>query len=355
MVRYAGVCASAAVALWFFFSGRKPLRQRFIDATLAAVVPVIVLGAWVLRSASLPNDQGGVEVAVYGKLGPTLREGLGTITDWLAPGIESDAARATLALVMCLGIAFVVAKARSLMLLEPQSRDAAESNAAANSPAEPDLHAGVYRRNGANSRAREFLRADGLLLACYLAVLLSARMFVGDAIPFDFRLLAPAIMLAEAAIVVLVADYVSHANWPARLAVGVVALLWFGGSVTVSSSTALEAITDGSDFSASDWRDSPTLEWVQTGGKRWTIFTNWPPAVYFRTGRTAHDIPQSLDTADLREFGQILSEGHGAFVAFDSYNTDYPPTDSIAHAMRLVEVAHFQDGEIWVSPGTAAK
>ena len=352
MVRYAGVCAPAAVVLWFFFSERKPLRQRFLDAAQTAVVPVIALGAWVLRSARLPNGQGGVELAVYGKLGPTLREGLGTIADWLVPGVESTTVRVALAVVMCVAIAFVAVKARSRLQLErlngDRSLDGATPHNSVNSHDAPDSHA-------PDSRRREFLRADVLLLGCYLAVLLSARTFVGDAIPFDFRLLAPAILLAEAAIVVLVAAYVSAATRPARLAIGVVALLWLVGSVTVSSSTALEAIRDGSDFSASDWRDSPTLEWVRTHGAGWTLFTNWPAAVYFSTGRTTHDIPQSLDTADLREFGEILRERHGAFVAFDSYNTDYPPTDSIAHAMRLVEAAHLQDGKIWVSPGTAAK
>jgi hypothetical protein len=80
------------------------------------------------------------------------------------------------------------------------------------------------------------------------------------------------------------------------------------------------------------------------------IFTNWPAAVYFRTGRITRDVPQSLDTAELREFGETLRERHGVFVAFSSYNTDYPPSDSIARGAGLVKAERFSDGTVWVSP-----
>jgi hypothetical protein len=130
-----------------------------------------------------------------------------------------------------------------------------------------------------------------------------------------------------------------------------VAGLWLIGSISVSSASATDTMADGSDFSSSEWRASPTVEWVRKHGTGSTIFTNWPAAVYFMTGRITRDIPQSLDTAELREFGETVREQHGVFVAFSSYNTDYPPSDSIARRAGLVETREFSDGKLWVSPG----
>jgi hypothetical protein len=193
------------------------------------------------------------------------------------------------------------------------------------------------------------------MLACYMATLAAARMFVGDAIPFDFRLLAPAILLAEAAIVVVLATFMSRAGRAARMATASVVALWLVGSVSVSLSQASDAMTDGSDFASSDWRSSPTIGWVKSRSANWTIFTNWPAAVYFRADRIVRDVPQSLDTAELRKFGEIMRERHGAFVAFSSYNTDYPPSDAIARGAGLVEARRFTDGKVWVSPGSEGR
>jgi hypothetical protein len=319
MVRYAGVCALIAVVLWFFFSDQKPLRQRFADAAKAAVVPAIAIGAWMIRGALVSDAQGGMEIRVYGNFGPTLREGLSTIVDWLAPALEAPGLRALAAIIVAAAIGFVILQSAQVIRNREQTFD--------------------------------FLKADLLMLGCYIGTLITARMFVGDAIPFDFRILAPAILLAEAGIVVVMATSLSRAHKPMRIGVATLGGLWLIGSIAVSSQSAADTMSDGSDFSSSDWRASPTLQWVKTQGAGRTIFTNWPPAIYFLAGRNSRDVPQSLDTAELREFGETLRDQHGVFVAFSSYNTDYPPSDSIARGAGLVEVRQFSDGKIWVCPG----
>jgi hypothetical protein len=317
MVRYAGVCAAMAAVLWFFFSDQKPVRRRFTDATKAALVPAIAIGWWVIRNTMLPDAKSGMEVSVYGHLAPTLREGIATIADWLAPGIETQPLQVLAVIAMAAAIVFIMAK--------------------------------TLRSIRTNEHTLVFMKADLLMLSCYVATLIAARLFVGDAIPFDFRLLAPAILLAEAAIVVALAIFVSRAGRAMRIVVASVAGLWLAGSVFVSSQSAADAITDGFDLASSEWRESPTLGWVRSHSAGWTIFTNWPAAVYFGTSRVARDIPQSLDTAELRSFGETLREQHGAFVALSLYNTDYPPTDSIARGAGLVEAERFSDGKVWVS------
>ncbi len=329
MVRYAGICAPAAVVLWFFFRGQKQLRQRFVDAGKAALVPVIGFGGWLIRSARVPDGQGGAGIAPYGHFGATLREGAQTIADWLAPGIESPSLQAIVAISVVVAITVIVVTA--------WRRIAAQS------------------RVGRSAGALLLLRADILLLSCYVAILLSARLLVGDAIPFDFRLLAPAVLLAEVGIAVALMSFLGGATRPIQATVIALLCLWVVGSIAVSSADAWDSVTIGYDFASTDWRASPTLKWVRTGSAGWTLFTDWPAAVYFHTHRIARDIPASLDTTDLREFGKILRERHGAFVAFTAYNTDYPPPDSIAHALGLVQARNFSDGKVWVSPATEPK
>jgi hypothetical protein len=321
MVRYAGVCAPAAVVLWFFFSGRKSLRARITDAAEAAVVPAIVIAGWLLRSMRVGDSSGSPELALNGNFGPTFREATQTFAEWLAPGMHPPIAQLIVALALAIGVAAAVVN-------------------------------GV-RRCGAPTHT--FLRADALLLSCYLFVLVSARVLVGGAIPFDFRLLAPAILLAEGAIVVAVARYLAGATRNGRRIVITACALWFAASLAQSARDASDAITDGYDFASSDWRESPTLEWVRSRSAGRTLFSNWPAAIYFGTSRIARDIPQSLDSADLRKFGEILERSHGALVAFSSQNPDYPPGNSIARALGLAEAGQFSDGTVWVSPTAGSR
>lgn len=320
MIRYAGVCAPAALVLWLLFTGDRPIRQRIVDAAKASVFPIIAIAAWIIRISRVSEGQGGAEVAVYGKLGPTLRQGASTLADWLAPALAPTAVRGAIALLLAFAAIWIVGNA----ITRP--------------------------RTERGDRGRELLRATALFLVCYAAVLMAARIFVGDAIPFDFRLLAPTILLCEMMIVIGLGVALPRASrWIQAVTIGVIAL-WFAGSIWVSAQEVVDAVTDGDDFASQDWAESPTLQWVKSQSRDWMLFTNWPAAVYFWTPRIAHDIPQSLDTATLNEFKGILRERHGAFVAFNEYNTDYPPSDSMAHALGLVEARDFDDGKVWVLP-----
>lgn len=316
ITRYAGVCVPMAVVLWFFFVDRKPLRQRFGHAAKAAAIPAIVIGAWVVRSARVSDGEGGAHLALNGKWGPTLRQGASTIADWLAPAIVESDGRAVIAVALAAGIAIVIARAL---------------------------------RDVETSKAFDLFKATAVLLGCYVVVLLSARLLIGDGIPFDFRILFPIIVLLEILIAISAAVVLQRSAKTFRLGALAVLALWLAGSALATGQNAFRAISDGSDFASSDWRDSPTLAWVRSRGAGWSLFTNWPAAVYFRTSRVARDVPQSLAGAELNEFHGILNKDHGAFVAFATYNTDYPPSDSIARKMGLVELARFSDGTVWVT------
>ena len=321
MTRYAGVCAPAAVVLWFFFHGDKTLRKRITDAAQAAVVPTVVIAGWLLRSFREGDISGSPELGLNGNFGVTFREATQTFADWLAPGIDQPTLQLIVALTLAAGIIVIVVKGA----------------------------------RHCSPRARTIMRADALLLGCYLFVLMSARVLVGSAIPFDFRLLAPAILLAEIRIILAIAGYLAQAGTVARRVVITVSALWFAASATQSARDASDAVTEGYDFASSDWRESPTLDWVRSSSAGRTLFSNWPAAIYFKTPRIARDIPQSLDTADLREFAEILERSHGALVAFSVDNPDYPSGDSLARTLGLQKLAQFDDGTVWVAPTGISK
>ncbi|MEP6905853.1 MAG: hypothetical protein ABI875_07190, partial [Gemmatimonadales bacterium] len=192
MTRYAGVCAPAAIVLWLFFTGNKTLRQRITDAAKAAAIPGIVIALWLLRSFRVGDSSGAPEFALHGNFGVTFREARQTFADWLAPGINPPTLQLIVALTLAAGaIAMVVNGARH-----------------------------------SSSRARTIMRADALLLGCYLLVLMSARVLVGSAIPFDFRLLAPGILLAEIGLILAIAGYLAQAGTASRRIAIAVCALW---------------------------------------------------------------------------------------------------------------------------------
>jgi hypothetical protein len=182
-------------------------------------------------------------------------------------------------------------------------------------------------------------------------VLLSARLFAGDTIPFDFRILAPAILLGE--LLILVSASRALPGMARRLKVASLALfaLWIAGSIAADLPVVRDGFSDGLDFAGSDWRLSDTVEWVKSDGNGRTLFSNWPPAIYFHAHRIARDLPDSLDCDDLHLFRQILEQKRGAIVAFNEPSPDYPPSDSIAHLMGLRIEARLSDGEIWTASG----
>jgi hypothetical protein len=84
LVRYAGVSLVVAAALWRV---RHPglIRDR-VRGALAALAPgLVVQTLWVLRTRRVAPTESIRDFAVYGDIGGTLAQGLGTVLSWLVP------------------------------------------------------------------------------------------------------------------------------------------------------------------------------------------------------------------------------------------------------------------------------
>jgi hypothetical protein len=297
MDRYVGAGVVGAVALWVIGQPGVPWRTRLRDVALVTLPAALLLRIWTSRHAEIRR------MASYGNFYATLRSGGSTMGDWLAPGITAPALRWVVAIVIALLAVLAVARA--------------------------------WRR-------RPIIVAATLLSVCLIAVTVVSRLFADPNIPFDQRILAPLFVLAELAVVAAL----DQAPRITKLLLGA----WGVASAVVSIGAIQFALDDGNDFASADWRYSPTVAWVRDSANGRTLYTNWPVALYFHAGRSAHGLPPALEPLMLRRFGDRLARTHGLMVAFDVPSPDAAPPDSIAERLRLRRVARLDDGTVWDLP-----
>jgi hypothetical protein len=381
MLRYAGLPLVAAAAWWAFASpvgpretGDRVWPARFRRAALVLAPTVCTLGPWFLRTEQLGGSHSVRTFGIYPGFGATASEGVHTIANWLAP-IGSGTSHALLAALSAFMVVWVLVGAwRRLRRVEQRGVDAALpvedvdrdaiGRAARDGSTETStlLHSppvGATRAPpppDAARRSRVVLQAAAYLGVAYLLFLAASRLF-GDAyIPFDERLLAPVLLLAAVAVAVALPVWWRVQPRAARIAAALVLSAWVAASIFTSVQTMAVARDDGGDFAGIDWQDSPTIAWVRdsAGGLHRTLYTNWPPAVYFQAGRASHDLPAVLDPLTLRRFHDRLSRTRGVLVAFNTPSPDVAPPQALAQALGLREIARYADGTVWDLPEDSA-
>ena len=320
MVRYAGVSLVGAAVLWSV-TRRAPLRERVQRAMLAALPAVLLEGAWVIRTRIASGGQHAIRhFALYGDLGPTLREGGATLRDWLVP--ETDVEwpvphRAVIALVAAaVLVTLVVLGARA---------------------ARADTRRPAWRT----------LRACALLVACYAAMIIVSRLVADPAIPFDERILAPFLLLVSTAAAVAIACWWRTTDSRvARAAVGVVLVGWWGSSASVALDEGRFALDYGSDFAGEEWRHSPVLDWARTSGASHPLYTNWPAAVYFHLHRPSYSLPTADETEALASFVDTLRRRDGRVLLFSAADADDIVAPALIGQPGLRVLARTSDGVV---------
>jgi hypothetical protein len=194
------------------------------------------------------------------------------------------------------------------------------------------------------------LAAIAVVLGCYAAVLVTARLLADPNVPFDDRILAPAILLLEAAVATALGVWWAGRGAAARVVAALLVAGWLAAAAWTTLDHMTYALEEGADLAGSRWRESPLVAWVRARPPGTPLFTNWPPALYFHTHRAARDVPGSLDPALVRAFGDTLRRRSGVVVGFAAPTPDYAPPDSLAARLGLRRVASFADGAAWVSP-----
>jgi hypothetical protein len=320
MVRYAGVSLVGAAALWSL-TRRAPWRERVQRAMLAALPAVLLEGAWVIRTRIVSGGQHAIRhFALYGDLGPTVREGGATLRDWLVPETDLEWPLPHRAVIALVAAAVLV----TLIVLGARAA-----------------------RADTRRRAWRVLRACAVLGACYAAMIIVSRLVADPAIPFDERILAPFLLLVTTAAAVAIACWwrVTDSR-VARAAVAVVLVGWCGSSASVALHDGRFALDYGSDFAGEEWRHSPALEWARANGASHPLYTNWPAAVYFHLHRASYSLPRADETGAAGRFADTLRQRDGRAIVFDAVNADDVVAPSLIMQPGLRVIARLSDGVV---------
>jgi hypothetical protein len=340
MVRYAGASLVGAVVLWQF-ARRAPFRAR-VGRALVTVLPALLLeSVWVVRTRLAAGGAHAIrQFAIYGDLGPTLREGGATLRDWLVPETDAEWPLPHRSLI-------ALAVGAVLLALIVLGAHAARTEARRG----PHEAAAVDANAGAHGRAWRLLCACTLLAACYAAMIAVSRLVADPGIPLDERILAPFLLLATAAAAVSIACWWRTARSRlARTAVAVALLGWCVGSASVTLDDGRFALDYGSDFAGEDWRHSALLDWARTDGARHPLYTNWPAAVYFHLRRPAYSLPAPDEPDALSAFADTVRARDGRVLVFAVPNVDDVVTRSLLEQRGLHVVTRLSDGVV-LAPG----
>lgn len=290
-LRYAGLATTVLVTIVAWRQG-KTARERITFSASAAAPSAIVLAGWLAHVAS--RGEVARSFGPYDRVGTALARIPATVVEWLTPWVEGNGVGALLAAVLLLALGGLVVRG---------AMGAPESN--------HDL--------------RRLARIVAVFLASYAAVVISSRVFLDPAIPFDTRLGLPMIVLSTLLVGVSLPLFLAHARPYARAVVCAVALVWLVSSAR-EVSRGVRAVREGGTFYTSTvWINSEVIRWIrdQSGSYR-RVYSNEPGLVHFLAGRASHSLPQKGES--LETFWDTFKERPGVImIAYPLHATDLPP------------------------------
>lgn len=319
LVRYAGLFALPAVALWWLLQPGRALRERVRDALVALLPGLAAMGAWAARTGRANREESIRHLGIYGQLGPTLHEGAATLTRWLAPSLDGWWRR----------LAALAAALLVVGLLHAASRR--ERRAGAEAP----------------TRAWRLMLAAACLAVMYAGLVLVSRLVADPGIPLDERLLSPLFLLAEVAVVLALASGWRVWRRRTRLITALLVAGWVGAAAADTLDAAQYALETGNDYADERWAGSSLIAWVRSRGTGREVFTNAPAALYFHAGRMARELPGDLDPASTAEFADTVQRRHGLIVVFDLSTTFVHPSSEVLARLPVRELVRFPDGAVY--------
>ncbi len=300
LVRYAGVSVVAAVGVWGF-ALPGTLRERVRRAAAGVAPGAIALLAWMIRTRHETHGGGIREFSVYGQIAPTLHEGARTVVAWTAPLVG--------------GLWRVIPAVIAAVAFVALGRDAARRWA---------IRERVFGRRAApatsetaDDRTSRAVAAIGVMAVCYVAVVVSARMFADPAIPLDERLLSPLMLLVIMAVVIAVGNGWRVWRRPARVAAAILLVAWCGASAWATAQQGSYAVDTGNDYADENWVGSPLIAWVRDHAAGRPLYTNYTTALYFHANRWSRALPQAPTRDTAQAVAEVVAREHGLIVAFN--------------------------------------
>jgi hypothetical protein len=252
MVRYLGLATVAAVGVWAL------VRTRSLKKALAGMAPGLLAflawWGWARSQGGAVRTPGEFDVAITS----TLAQLPEMLRFWLAPGLPLF-----VALILLLGVAGTHALGRKSL---------------------------VYPL--------------GVLLGAHLVVVLAARLLVDQRIPFDTRVLLPALVLAMLPVAT---------GALRRPGVGLVVLLAWVGWVGREDLNGIRSLHQmGQYYSSAEWLTSDLVGWVDNRSRGLRLYSNEPGLMVYQSERHARLLP--LKTQDFDAFVEAWGERPGAII-----------------------------------------
>ncbi len=252
MVRYMGLAAVAAVGVWAL------VKTRSVKKAVVGMAPgfLAFLGWWVWA-----RSQGGA-VRTPGEFSVAITSTLAQLPEmlrfWLAPGLPI-----LVGFVLLLGVV------------------------------------------GTHFLGRKsFAYPLGFLLGAHLLVVVVARLVVDQRIPFDTRILLPALVLAMLPVA---------AGAMKRPAAGLIVLLAWGAWAVREDLTGIRSLhVTGQYYSSAEWLTSDLVGWVDNRSRGLRLYSNEPGLMVYQSERHARLLP--LKTQNFDDFVEAWGERPGAII-----------------------------------------
>jgi hypothetical protein len=322
VARYAGVSLVVAVTLWSALRP-APIRAR-VQRALAALAPgVAVQGLWMLHTRRVGPPDAIRHIGLYGGFGRSIDEAVGTAASWLVPDparfTDPLPHRARIAALVAIGL--IIVAGHGVRTLTREHR-AAERPRNVTDPRMPT--------------ATRLLAASALVVVCYLAVVVVSRLLADPDIPFDQRILSPALVLGT-----LMGCVASYHWWratravPPKIALLGAALLWWSASALTTFREARRVRAEGAGYGRERWRRSDLIAWARAEGSGHPLFTNRPAAVYFLLHRPARDVPLLEEAGRMNEFADSVRAHDGRVLMFVQPTRWFVTIDSLRRVSGL--------------------
>jgi hypothetical protein len=200
------------------------------------------------------------------------------------------------------------------------------------------------------ARASRLVRQCMVVAACYMGMVGASRLLGDPGIPLDERMMSPLFLMIAIALGTSVAIAMYDERVQRRGMWGVLVFITF--FMVIRSGMEAAAMVsiyreDGGDLNQAEWRDSPLMRYVNALPQGTRIYSNWPAAIWFHTGRSVLILPRSLDSLTIAGFQKKIGAENGVVIAFPAPTPEVPDADSIAAHAGLHPHVHAGKGSVW--------
>jgi hypothetical protein len=329
-MRYAGIALVPAMIAAVLGSGGRPMKDKIRDASVATLVGCAPLGAWLIRNLATAQTATGRRFAIHPAGMGHVKALCSTLLAFVSPDTGSARVK-ILQLVLLTAGAVVFAAA---------------------------LYGRSHARNGVSRACTTFCSISLLFASTYVVALFVSISFFSMSTPLDARILLPVFALLVAPVASL-AWSLSQAFDSRVVRGGVLSiaslLVIFNGERALAQVANLRA--NGSGYTSTKWRSSPSIHWVRAfaGGQK--IFSNGPDVIHFLTGKTAVSIPtRTLRTGapsedyedELRSMCDACRDGQAVIVYFGELDIwPYPTQQQLTSKCELPVLGELDDGTVY--------